>query len=329
MKRCNLGCEDLRDIVETGQDLFAGIVTRVQGYRSVSDIPPVCECGGAEIAYIRRPELPCASVVGLTGDPGCGKSSLATAWARDGGVPALLLDRENPRPVIEDRLRRLGATDGPMLRICGGWGPYEVPMPDSPLILDWVKTCEPRPLVVVDSLSAFFIGNQNDAGEMRGFLHSCRRLADYGATVLVLHHSGKSDTARDYRGSSDFPAAIDQGFHCTSFGAGLLDRLVLRCYKSRFGFTGELKYDYAGGRFVRGEACEARETVSEQLTSVLRLNPGVTARKFDELAQGRGLGRQRARTFLSECLLSGVVRRERGSGNTWRHYLVVEAPSAT
>ena len=76
---------------------------------------------------------------------------------------------------------------------------------------------------------------------MRAFMNQCRKLADLGATVAVVHHDGKADSARDYRGSSDFKAAIDGGFHVTNFGEnGLLDKLVLRCFKSRFGFAGEL-----------------------------------------------------------------------------------------
>jgi hypothetical protein len=29
-------------------------------------------------------------------------------------------------------------------------------MPDAPAVIEWVKSCEPRPLVVVDSLAGFF-----------------------------------------------------------------------------------------------------------------------------------------------------------------------------
>ena len=140
--------------------------------------------------------------------------------------------------------------------------------------------------------------------------------------MIVIHHDGKAETARDYRGSSDFKAAVDVAFHVSNFGAdGLLDKLILRPFKNRFGFTGELSYQYAGGRFIRGDAQEAKQTVSEQLTALLRLNPGITARKLDDLVKARGIGRDRARAFLADGILSRVIRRETGQKNERRHYL--------
>ena len=214
-----------------------------------------------------------------------------TAWARDVVVPVLFLDRENPVSVIIDRLDRLGFADCPRLRFWGGWLPEEAPLPDSAVITEWVRSCDPRPLVVVDSLVAFHGGDPNDASACRGFMHRCRRLADLGATVVVIHHDGKSETAKDFRGSSDFKAAIDLGFHVSNFGSdGRLDKLVLRPFKQRIQVGAEISYEYAQGRLLRGEAAETRQTLSEQLMVLLRLNPGVTARKFEALANERNLG---------------------------------------
>jgi hypothetical protein len=293
--------------------------------RSVAEIPPVRDCGSGDAAYIRKPELPRGAVTALTGDAGSGKSTLATAWSRDAaqdGVPVLILDRENPLPVVIDRLERLGAVDQKAIKIWGGWLSQQAPLPDAPVVLDWVKLPEPKPLVIVDSLSGFFDGDQNDAGEMRSFLHRCRRLADMGASVAVIHHSGKAETARDYRGSSDFLAAIDQAFHCTSFGdGGRLDKIVLRAYKSRLGFAGELIYQYADGRFIREDAAEVGQTITEQLTVLLRLNPGVTAKGFEDLANERGLGRNRARGFLGDGIRCKAVRFEPSAKGGKRYFL--------
>lgn len=312
-------------IVTDAQELFASVAARGQKPSRVIDLPAVRDCGAADIEYLREPELPTGTVVALTGDSGSGKSSLVTAWARDAVVPVLFLDRENPVTVIIDRLDRLGFADCPRLRFWGGWLPEEAPLPDSPVVIEWVKSCEPRPLVVVDSLVAFHSGDENDASVCRGFMHRCRRLADLGATIVIIHHDGKSETAKDYRGSSDFKAAIDLGFHVTNFGTdGRLDKLVLRPFKQRIQVGAELTYEYAQGRFLRVEAAEARQTASEQLMALLRLNPGVTQRKFEELATARNLGRNRARTFLNNGLLSKSIRPETVGRGGRRYFAAVE-----
>jgi hypothetical protein len=294
--------------------------------RSIEEIPAISDCAVSCVEFIDDPELPKGAVVGYSGDSGSGKSTHVIARARDAnsrGVPVLVLDRENPASVVADRLMRLGITEGPNFHIWGGWLD-EAPQPGSPIVIQWVQKQEPKPLVIVDSLSAFHGGDQNDAGEMRIFMNQLRKLADLGATVLVIHHDGKADTARDYRGSSDWKAALDVGFHVSNSSEdGRLDVLRLRCYKSRFGFSGELVYRYAGGKFLRdNDGHAASRTAAEQLTSLLRTNPGVGQADFEALAAKSGLGRNRARTFLNDGLRAGTVRIEPGARNAKRYFLV-------
>jgi hypothetical protein len=245
--------------------------------------------------------------------------------ARDVDIPVLILDRENPLAVVAERLERLKwSSDDPRLKFWGGWHEQEPPLPDAPTVREWAAVCDPKPLVIVDSLSAFFgAADQNDASIMRAFLHRCRRLANLGATVVCIHHSGKAETSKDYRGSSDFPGALDLGFHVSNVGTdGRLGRLLVRPFKTRIHISGTLAYDYADGRFSRADWTEARQTVAEQLTSILRVNPGITARRFDELAKAAGLGRDCTRSFLHDGILSGAIRRETGPNNAKRHFLV-------
>jgi KaiC/GvpD/RAD55 family RecA-like ATPase len=281
------------------------------------------------VSYIIEPELPAGAVVALTGDSGSGKSSLATAWARNAiaaGRPVLILDRENPRSVVTDRMKRLGLSGGPLLRWWGGWLRSEAPEPGVASVYDWVKSWVAQglpPLLIADSLAAFNVGDENNAADMRRFMHQCRRLADLGATVLVIHHDGKADSARDFRGSSDFKASVDQAFHCSNLSSdGKLDRLTLRCFKSRYGLSGSFIYRYAAGRFVRDERRDAPvRSVADQLTAILHQRPGIGSKKFEEEASKQGLGRQQARDFLTNGVLSGVIRRESAGRNRLRHYL--------
>lgn len=327
--RAALRSENLDNVVAAGVELFDAVAARQtyatgQTYRSIDDIPTIAESTATKIEYI-RPELPRGAVVALTGDSASGKSTLATAWARDGfqnkGIPFLFLDRENPLTVVADRIARLGLEEGPGRKFWGGWLGEQAPQPDSPIVRAFAK--EHKGLIVIDSFTAFVEGDQNDASVVRGFMHRCRRLADLGATSLVIHHDGKAEIAKDYRGSSDFKAAIDIGFHVTNSGVSRqLDNLVLRPYKTRFGgFSESVTYRYAGGKVVRGEAPEASQTVSEQLTTILRLNPGIRGKQFEELARDRNIGRDRAREFLFSGLKAGTIWQETGSKNLKRYYL--------
>jgi len=142
----------------------SGAIQRIEDLPAVSAVEE-------NFSYIRNPELPCGAVVALTGDSGSGKSTLATAGVRDAiadGRPCLVLNRENPRTVVQDRMRRIGVMDGPLLRWFGGWL-GEVPGPDWPALRSWVEKCELKPLIVIDSLIAFIGGDENDALVMRAF----------------------------------------------------------------------------------------------------------------------------------------------------------------
>jgi hypothetical protein len=198
-----------------------------------------------------------------------------------------------------------------------------VPGLDSLIVWTWVEGCAIKPLIVVDSLIAFIGGDENDALVMRAFTHQARRLADLGATVIVIHHDGKAETARDFRGSSDFKASFDQAFHVTNVGSdSRLDRIRLRCFKSRYGFTGSLIYNYADGAFLRDDRRDApARSVGDQLTDLLRQHPGIGAKKFEDLAIEKNLGRSQAREFLSNGALDGTIKREKGARNQDRHSL--------
>ncbi|MDP8989138.1 MAG: hypothetical protein M3N41_03535, partial [Acidobacteriota bacterium] len=121
----------------------------------------------------------------------------------------------------------------------------------------------------------------------------------------------------------DFKAAVDQAFHVTNISRdGKLDRLSLRCFKSRYGFCGSLVYLYSGGQFTRDEREDApARTAADQLTEILRTNPGIGSRELDAVATKRGLTRSQTREFINNGVLAGVIRRETGAKNRVRHYL--------
>lgn len=142
----------------------------------------------------------------------------------------------------------------------------------------------PVRLVVIDTLARCFGGNdENDARDMGAFIEGCDTIKQKtGATVLVVHHSGK-DEAKGARGSSSFRAALDAEFNVKREGDG--KALILSCTKMKDSEeperkaydlrTAELYTDEDGelicSLVVRDEPREARE-VEPELANVSRLS---------------------------------------------------------
>ena len=94
------------------------------------------------------------------------------------------------------------------------------------------ETGAPVRLIVIDTLARCFGGNdENDARDMGAFIEGCEVIKQKtGATVLVVHHSGK-DEAKGARGSSSFRAALDAEFNVKREGEG--KALILSCTKMK------------------------------------------------------------------------------------------------
>ncbi|MDP8989486.1 MAG: helicase RepA family protein [Acidobacteriota bacterium] len=323
----NLESGDIEAAQAAAEEFLESRGTESSG--KIEDLPPVGELGPA-LDYIVPEALAEGSITLLTGDSSHGKTTLVFAWMRDAiaaGRPALVLDRDcNPRERVLDRMRRIGLVDGPLLRVWGGWNLSEAPLPDSPEVIAWVKRCERPPIVLMDPFLRFLDGgDENSAVDVRATMHRGRRLANLGAGVIVSHHDGKGESSKDYRGSSDLKASVDQAFHLSNFSLDgtKLDRLTLRCYKSRYGVDGSLLYHYAGGRCVRDETPFApARAQADQLASLLRQNPGIDARKFDAEVVKQKLGRDRGRDWLNAGVMEGGIRREPAPRNQYRYYLV-------
>jgi hypothetical protein len=305
--------------------LSSSFATPSQQIRDLPSIGSVAK----PVSYVREPELPEGAIVALTGQAECGKSTVATAMIRDAVIaqkrPCLILDRENPASVIDDRMKRLGLEDSILLRWFGGWVPGgEVAGPESPAVMHWARTCKPRPIILVDSMSAFYEGDENSASDMRDFFIPIRKLADLGCVCIVLHHRGRKDA--DYRGSTDFAAAIDQGFCVTNNGPGRrLDRITLRCFKSRYPFQGSLTYRYADGRFTPDSGSSlGGGTKPDDLTALLRVNPGIKSLDFERKALAVQISRGVVRSYLHEGLRDGLIRCQVGANNAKRYTLCAE-----
>jgi predicted ATP-dependent serine protease len=296
--------------------------------RAIADIPSLESFEDQRIDDIVE-EFICAGTVNmLSSEPGAGKTflTLAVCGAVASGQPfcgrdtlrrpVLYLDRENPRAEVARRMKQLGLVTSNRFIIWGGWCPDEPPDVSSPIITEWVRTTDPRPFIVVDSLAAFFNGAENDAADTRRCMQGFRRLANMGATVLVLHNSGKADTAKDYRGSSDIKASVDCAFHLTS-NPGLLRELHLRAFKARYPIAMEIGFLFDDTRGFSANERPAERTREEQLRELLIAHPDITSARFEALA--KKFGRNNARKFLKTHIEDNFIEVRTGGHNARLH----------
>jgi len=85
-------------------------------------------------------------------------------------------------------------------------------MSQNPTPLDDLEGELPGAVVIVDTITRFVEGSENDSKDMRIFAQKVFRLANAGATVVLLHHSkkGSSGSLDDgLRGSSELAAFVD------------------------------------------------------------------------------------------------------------------------
>ena len=142
-----------------------------------------------------------------------------------------------------------------------------------------------------------------------------RALANLGATVLVLHHSGKAETAKIYRGSSDIKAAVDTAYLLESIDkeTNRLGRLSLKCFKGRLmpGQNFGLEFRPREG-FVACEFAARTKTVEEVITEILQANPGSNQKKIVALGRAYGCGKGQ----LEKRLKAGPWVRTEGPNNS-------------
>jgi hypothetical protein len=292
--------------------------------RNIADLKPMESFGDSEIRWLVDDFVAESTISVITSAPGDGKTTLTAelgyrvsrgepfAGRLTSKRPVLILDRENSRTGLMAVFERLGIHEHEDFHVWGGWHPEDAPAPDAGLILDWILGCNPKPLIIPDSLVAFSGASENDATETRAFFHRCRKLASLGATVIFPHHIGKSETAKQYRGSSDIPAAIDLGILLSNHSdtPGRLDRLILTPFKDRLGHFRQTVFRYTATGFV--EEHFASESNTEKLIRLLKANPGITKSGFRDLAREESLGRNRAEAFLESYARKGNLRVEDG-----------------
>lgn len=281
-----------------------------------------------ELKWLVRDLLPEGCLVMLSGESGCGKSTLALALADAvaHGKPflgrpsenrrVLIVDRENNAAIYQERFNRLGIVESEFLHIWGQWCPDEPPKPTVDEICAFARA--ERPLIIFDSLVAFHEGSEQDSRDTRISMDRFRRLTKEGATVVVIHHTGKSENAQDYRGSSDFKASIDVGLKLESEDRLILHSLKLTSFKFREGIFEPLKIEVReNGEFVSVQD-EQRSTIE----NILRAHPGHSIR---QITQQSGVPKDKVEEILRVGVAKGYYTKVKGANNSWCHALTKSA----
>jgi hypothetical protein len=188
----------------------------------------------------------------LLGEPGIGKSwlSMDLAVAIVQGRPwlgrnvaqgrVLYVDEENSVDLVYDRLKKLGLTmaDAPNLRYLSNEGILLDRQADK--LVDEALDYQPN-LIVLDALTRFHSGDEDKAGSMSNLYNNALKplARETGATVLLLHHAGKTESNSSYRrsrGSGEIIANADAGFDVRQTA---LNALTIANFKSRRKQMGE------------------------------------------------------------------------------------------
>ena len=297
------------------------------GTGSITDVaalPSVWDLNGS-IEGLVDGTIPRASVNLISGESGIGKSwltyGIAGAVARGKEFigrtvhqsPVLYLDGENPLYVVKRNLSDLGIERTDQLLVWGGWNEPSAPGPSDHRITSFAKAT--KPLLIWDSLVEFAGCDEQSANEMREFMKGFRRLADLGATVIVLHHTGKSKTSKEYRGSSDIKASVDMAYVVTGHPRyGKLHRLEMDPFKSRIAPGERFAMEFRAGHGFTAINVPKSSTAMDQddiVRTIVRENPKSNGSQIKKLAKERGVGKN----LVDEILANGEYAIESGRGS--------------
>jgi hypothetical protein len=140
-------------------------------------------------------------------------------------------------------------------------------------------------------------------------------LANLGATVVALHNTGKAETSKLYRGSSDIKAAVDTAYllRRADDGSQKLGKLSMTCFKGRLapGQNFGLEFQHKRG-FVACDHFTPARTAQEIVSEILEVSPGSNQSEIVEGARARGCSKRQ----VEACLKTGPWSKAKGPNNS-------------
>ena len=213
--------------------------------------------------------IPAQSLTMIAGASGSGKSTvtllLAHSVAR--GVPflghetkqtpVLIVDRENGAAIYKERFERLNIEKHENIRYWGSWDEFP---PEGPAFEGFIEAAKAvKPLVIFDSFIAFLEeGSEQDATDIRKYTRLYRALVNAGATVIFIHHTGKGENTKDYRGSSGIKDDVDMAWVLRS--TEYMRTAKLHKTKCREGLAGDIAFSLEGSGLILVETAYVPDT---------------------------------------------------------------------
>jgi hypothetical protein len=285
------------------------------GATALHNLPSVWDLQ-AEPEWLVQDMIPLEAITLVSAASGTGKTWLAYAIA--GAVahgtaflgkpvkqrPVVYLDGENPLAIVKRNLDGLGIPRTEEFKVWGGWHDPSPPGPDDSALLEYAL--DEEPLFVWDSLVEFHTGDEQSAKDTRKFMKFFRTLTNNGATVLILHHTGKAVSSKKYRGSSDIEAAVDMAYLVEGKSRdGALHSLTMNYFKSRFAPGQNFGMEFRQGQGFEAVAVPqgglqraSTEVIVSGIITAHALPDGMNGTQVKALAKEQGIGKHAVDTFL-------------------------------
>lgn len=290
---------------------------------TLATLPSIWELD-AEVEWLVKDLIPESAVTLLSGETGHGKSWLALSLAcsvahgqdflglQTSQRDALIVDKENSAAIYRQRLEVLHVAPTPRMYVWGLWNERQPEGPSFSLVVNFVKEHD-HPLIVFDSLIAFHPGSEQDSAETRRYMDGFRQLAALGATVLVIHHTGKGENTKQYRGSSDILASVDMAYlvskRTASSDSLKITSLALKPFKTRTGEPEPIKIEFVEGQFMP----QGNQSLSI-VAGILQKNPRSNQSAVVKYAAGK-LSQNQVRAALDKGERDGLFQVSKGAYN--------------
>ncbi len=300
---------------------------------SIDDLVPLAQRSIPARSWLVEDLLPKQGLTLLSALPSHGKSILAYALGRAvsqgedfAGLetqkcPVLYIDRENDggywkSEIMEEVFQQ---DEGDNFHFNLGTDEQAPPELNNLGLLAWVESCEIKPLIIVDSLSKYMVGmNENLAQDVDPWMVQAIALRNMGASVVIIHHMGKQGTSR---GSTAIVANVDWALDITRTETTIpgtdrkgLDTIQVRVSKGRGSHKDHLfKMNYTTHELEQATKTRATAPTNLRMEELLSKNPGISGEMLVRMAMDckpKAATQAEGRNWIAANLESGMIRQE-------------------